>query len=196
MAKKPMPWFRFYVEAAADRKLRRMRPEHRWVWVACLCAARSSCEPGELWVAPGDPMTIDDLADMAGVPVKVAAAAVDHMLRLNLLAGSEPWTVPSWDHRQYKSDVSTERSRRSRERASNSDATLQQRSSDGGGNAPETEAETDPDVNPPTPLPIVPSVDNRTASHGHYPYDDRPAVTPAVAALHASNAAFVEGRSL
>lgn len=61
---------------------------------------------------------------------------------------------------------------------------------------PETETETETDVtNPPTPLPIVPSVDNRSASHGHYPYDDRPAVTASVARLHAANDAFMEGRA-
>lgn len=53
----------------------------------------------------------------------------------------------------------------------------------------ETETETDV-TNPPTPLPLVPSVDNQSASHGHYPFDERPAVAPAVAALHASLASF------
>lgn len=49
----------------------------------------------------------------------------------------------------------------------------------------ETETETDV-INPPTPLPVVPSVDNRSVSHGHYPFDDTPAQHPAVAQLHAS----------
>lgn len=49
----------------------------------------------------------------------------------------------------------------------------------------ETEAETDV-CNPPTPLRTVPSVDNRSASHGHYPFTDEPAVHEDVARLHAS----------
>lgn len=186
MARKKMPWFRFYVEAPADRKVRRMKPEHRWVWVCVLCAARSSPTPGELWVAPGDPMTVDDLADLAGVPSKVAAAAVAHMVRLGMVAGSEPWTVPAWGDRQYESDTSTERVKKHRAKQAGNDVgtvdgTFHERSS----NAPETETETDV-TNPPTPLAVVPSVDNRSASHGHYPFDERPAVHPAVAQLHAS----------
>ena len=186
MARKKMPWFRFYVEAPADRKVRRMKPEHRWVWVCVLCAARSSPTPGELWVAPGDPMTVDDLADLAGVPPKVAAAAVAHMVRLGMVAGSEPWTVPAWGDRQYESDSSTERVKKHRAKQAGNDVgtvdgTFHGRSS----NAPETETETDV-TNPPTPLAVVPSVDNRSASHGHYPWTDEPAVHPAVAQLHAS----------
>lgn len=190
MAKKRMPWFRFYVEAPADRKVRRMKPEHRWVWVCVLCAARSSPTPGELWVAPGDPMVVEDLADLAGVSVKVAQAAVDHMVQLGMVEGSEPWVVPAWGDRQYESDTSTDRVKKHRaKQAGNGDGTpdetLQRRSS----NAPETETETDV-TNPPTPLPVVPSVDNQSASHGHYPFDERPAVHAAVAQLHGSLASF------
>jgi hypothetical protein len=62
--------------------------------------------------------------------------------------------------------------------------------SDGVGyTTPETETPTDVS-NPPTPLPIVPSVDNRSASHGHYPYDDRPAVSQAFAQLQSTIANF------
>lgn len=189
MPKKKMPWFRFYVEAPSDRKVRRMKPEHRWVWVCVLCAARSSPTPGELWVAPGEPMLVDDLADLAGVSVKVAGAAVAHMQQLGMVEGSEPWVVPAWGERQYESDTSTDRVRAHRERRRNADETLQARSSNGGGNAPETETETDV-TNPPTPLPLVPSVDNRSGSHGHYPWTDQPAEHPAVARLHDTIAAF------
>jgi hypothetical protein len=190
MAKKRMPWFRFYVEAPSDRKVRRMKPEHRWIWVCVLCAARTSPTPGELWVAPGDPMTVDDLADLAGVPPKMAATAMAHMIRLGMVAGQEPWTVPAWGDRQYESDTSTERVKKHRAKQTGNaggtaDETFHNRSSNG----PETETETD--VTTPLPPLVVPSVgDNRSASHGHYPYDERPATHPAVAQLHTTLAAF------
>lgn len=182
MPRKRMPWFRFYVEAPTDRKIRRLKPEHRWVWVCVLCAARTSPTTGELWVAPGEPMHIDDLADLASVPVKTAAAAIAHMADLGLINGDTPWTVPAWADRQFESDSSTERVRASRQRRSNDVGTLQRRSSNARSNAPETETENR--VNPPTPLSTITPVENRTASHGHYPYDDRPAQHPAVAQLH------------
>lgn len=144
MARKPMPWFRFYTEAPSDRKVRRLKPEHRWVWVCVLCAARMSDTPGELWVAPGEPMTVDDLADLAGVTPRAAKAALDHMAQLGLIEGSEPWTVPAFTARQFASDTSTERVRAHRKKkARNGDGTLQERSSNGRGNAPETETETE-----------------------------------------------------
>src|SRR5690349_23350084 len=67
MPRPARPWFRFYVEAVHDRKLRRLKPEHRWLFVACLAAARQSCEPGVLLVGEHDPMTVDDLVDFAGM---------------------------------------------------------------------------------------------------------------------------------
>lgn len=34
MAPKPKPWLRLYTETTRDRKLRRAKPETRWLWVA------------------------------------------------------------------------------------------------------------------------------------------------------------------
>lgn len=183
MPRRRMTWFRFYVEAPADRKLRRMRPEHRWVWVCVLCAARQSPTPGELWVADGEPLTLDELADLAAVTVKTAAAAVDQMTALGLIAGTDPWTVPTWHDRQFESDSSTDRANASKQRRSNVATTLpatpQRRSRNGRSNAPETE--TDNRYFPPTPLLNPQPVDN--TSHGHYPFTETPAQHPAITQL-------------
>ena len=40
------PWFRFYVEAMRDPKMRRLSPAERWLWVAVLAACRESWIPG------------------------------------------------------------------------------------------------------------------------------------------------------
>lgn len=147
MPRKPRPWFRFYVEAVHDRKLRRLKPEQRWLFVACLAAARSSCAPGWLLVGEDDPMGWDDLADYAGMPVASVRAGVEALCSAGVLGWDEPsdaWFVPSWDKRQYESDVSTERTRkhRGKERSNDVPETVE-------GTAPETETDTDPSLVPP-----------------------------------------------
>lgn len=117
MARPARPWFRFYVEAMRDPKMRRLTPAERWLWVAILSAARESCEPGYLLVAVGIPMTCDDLADYAGMPLKDVDNGVAKMLELGMMqrdCNGETLFLPSWNDRQYESDNSTERSRKSR----------------------------------------------------------------------------------
>lgn len=117
MAPPKRPWFRFYVEAVSDKKLRRQKPETRWLFVACLAAARSSGEPGWLMVADGVPMTRDDLADYAGLTLKQVDVGMDALQDVRVMGfddDAQAWFVPKWDERQYESDVSTERARRSR----------------------------------------------------------------------------------
>ena len=132
MAPKPKPWFRFYVEAMHDRKLRRLKPEHRWLWVAVLAAARQSPAPGELRISNGDPMDADDLADLAALTVKQVDAGLALFTKSDMLIVEDGvYRVVAWDARQYESDTSTERSKRSRQRRKqqegDDDATLHSR---------------------------------------------------------------------
>jgi hypothetical protein len=139
------PWFRFYVEALNDPKLRRLDPAERWLWVAILGAARASCEPGVLLVAENEPYADDELAHFASVPLKVVKSALPKMERLGMLARDDSgwWWVPSWDERQFESDDVTSRTRRHR----NGQGTGLERSNVVPGNGPETETDTDP-LNP------------------------------------------------
>lgn len=117
MPRKPMPWFRFYVEAVHDRKLRRLKVETRWLFVACLAAARQSPEPGWLLVGENDPMDWDDLADFAGMTRKQVETGTDALTAAGVLAFDitrNAWHVPSWNDRQYESDTSTPRTRKHR----------------------------------------------------------------------------------
>jgi len=158
VGRKQMPWFRFYTEAPNDRKVRRLSPSHRWVWVCVLAAARQSPEPGRLLVSDGVPMTVADLADYAGVTHKVAKAALEGMQKVGLTAqDGRTLVVPAWHERQYQSDTSTDRVRQHRSRnikadgdietfhnrSSNGDGTFLKRSKEQLRNAPETETETD-----------------------------------------------------
>ena len=131
MPRKPMPWFRFYVEAVHDRKLRRLKPETRWLFVACLAAARQSPEPGWLLVGEDDPMDWDDLADFAGMTLKQVEHGTDALTTAGVLAFDVPrsaWHIPSWDDRQYESDTSTTRTRK--HRAQQDEGTTLERSKD------------------------------------------------------------------
>lgn len=144
MPKPARPWFRFYVEAFADRKLRREKPEHRWLFAACIGAARQSSQPP--WLLVGDDrMLLADLADFAGMPERQVKQGLARLLSSGLLAEDDRgWFVPAFDRRQFESDNVTARTakHRSKERS-------MERSDGVRGNAPDTEAETDTTPQPP-----------------------------------------------
>ena len=115
MPRKAMPWFRFYVEAVHDRKLRRLKPETRWLFVVCLAAARQSPQPGWLLVGEDDPMDWDDLIDFAHMPSRQVRSGMAQLLESGVVAhDGEAWYVPNWNDRQYESDNATARTRKHR----------------------------------------------------------------------------------
>jgi hypothetical protein len=134
------PWFRFYVEAFADRKIRRLKPTQRWVWVAILGAARESHEPGSLYIAPGLPMTPRELAAYADVTERDITTSLTAMESMSMITRADDViTVTNWGVRQFETDDVTKRTRDHRERS-------RERSNDVPGNAPETETETETEV--------------------------------------------------
>lgn len=138
MARPIRPWFRFYVESFPDRKLRRLTPTQRWVWVCVLGAARESPESGSLFIAHGVPMSRQELADYAGVRLREIGPALDAMAALSMIEidASGLVNVTNWHARQFESDDVTKRTREHRERSG-------ERSNDVPGNAPEIETETE-----------------------------------------------------
>lgn len=121
MPRTARPWFRFYVEAVADRKVRRLKPEHRWLFVACLAAARQSPEAGVLLVAEGSPMDCRDLADFAGMDLRTVRAGMVALAEAGLIVqGSSgdsegiAYRSPAFLSRQYESDDVTARTRKHR----------------------------------------------------------------------------------
>lgn len=139
------PWFRFYTEAVSDRKLIRLSPEQRWIWVSILAAARESPSPGSLLIAPGVPMTTDELAEYAHVKHREVAKVLPMMVSLGMLVIDQSVIhVPNFAHRQFESDNITARTRAHRER---SKERSQERSNVVPGNVPETETETETEKN-------------------------------------------------
>jgi hypothetical protein len=118
VARPSRPWFRLYVEIVSDPKVRRLSPDHRWLWVALLAAARMSPLPGALLVAEHEPYDERDLADFAGLPQRVVSAGLGLFERLGLIERGDEgvWEIPSWAERQYESDTSTERTAKKREK--------------------------------------------------------------------------------
>jgi hypothetical protein len=137
-----MPWFRWYCEAIYDRKLRRLEPAHRWLWIAVCTGARQSPTPGVLLLSDGVPLTADDLADMAAIPVPSAVAGLEAFRSAGMLtddAALGAMVVPAFTARQYESDNSTTRTRAFRER---------QRQQGGNVSGTPSDPESDPDTEP------------------------------------------------
>lgn len=119
-----LPWFRFYIEACSDGKLRRLTPAYRWCWVCVLAMARASPRPGWLLVADAGhgavPATAKDLADFAALSRANVEGAVQAFLVVGMLelagldGGGSAWHVVKWDERQFESDNSTTRTQRHR----------------------------------------------------------------------------------
>lgn len=152
MPRPQRPWFRFYVEAVHDRKLRRLDPEYRWLFVACCAAARQSCKPGHLLVGERDPMTLDDLVDFAAMPheqVDKGMSALEQAGVVQVDRRTGAWFLPAWNDRQYESDDVTARTRKHRTKERSNDVPGNVREPDVG-TPPETEAETETE-NPPDP---------------------------------------------
>lgn len=122
MPRPQRPWFRFYVEAVTDAKLRRFTPAQRWLWVCVLAAARESPISGLLMLPPDVPMMASDLARMSDLSERVVKTTLTDFERLGMVTdGPSGWEVLHWKERQYETDNTTERTRkhRSQERGRN-----------------------------------------------------------------------------
>lgn len=147
------PWLRLYTEIIDDRKLRRLPPAQRWVWIAVLCAARRSPVPGKLLLAEGVPVTLEDVADMAAVDQKEVNDAFAAFQRQNQLAQEDGiWIVVNWEKRQFASDDVSSRVKKSRmknetllKRFTGDDETLLKRFRSVSETAPESESESESD---------------------------------------------------
>jgi hypothetical protein len=120
MAPRPHPWFRLYTETTRDLKVRRLRADHRWLWITILCMAGSSADRGRLLVA-GTAATVADIADEAALPPARVKAGLAELEALGMIVrdADDVLTVPAWEKRQYESDRSTARVTAFRQRRSN-----------------------------------------------------------------------------
>jgi hypothetical protein len=125
-------WFRMYDELLDDPKVQRLAPEDFKGWVNLLCLA--SRNNGKLPKAEDIAFALRETAE--------SVSSLFHRLESVGLVVSRNGTYSpyKWAERQYKSDTSTDRVKRFRERCRNADET-----------APEAETELDTDIPPIAP---------------------------------------------
>jgi hypothetical protein len=121
-------WFRFYDDAINDPKILKLPEAMRWYWTALLCVASKN---------NGTLPALDDIAIQLRVTAAKATEIISALVKATLLDKIETGFAPhNWNGRQYKSDVSTERVKRFRERERNVSSAVSE-------TAPETETETE-----------------------------------------------------
>lgn len=99
------PWLKLWTEMLHDRKLLRVDPTWRWCWCGCLMLAAEQDDHGRLELAPGVPLTDEDIAESIGVSQDVWLMARDYFLRLAMLERDGAMLIVSkYDHRQAAKD--------------------------------------------------------------------------------------------
>lgn len=122
-----LPWFRLWTDIIDDHKIRMLAFEDRWHFVALLSLKRSGYLDRDQTTA----------IFRRGMEIKMGVTGVDldnlkqRLTEVELIG--DDWCPLNWDKRQARSDNSTERVRKYREKQKNSnvthDETLQKRSS-------------------------------------------------------------------
>lgn len=102
-------WFRMYVEAVDDEKLRLLAFEDRWHFIALLCCKGQGLLDGS------DPLLRRKVAVKLGLDSRELEEVARRLAEVGLIDAQTLQPV-AWDKRQFKSDDSKERVRSYRER--------------------------------------------------------------------------------
>ncbi len=111
-----LQWFRFYHEVLDDPKVQSLSPEDFKFWVNMLCLA---CRRN------GKIPNLKDISFGLRITTDACQTVLERLSNAGLIdtlsggANGCHYAVHSWDKRQYKSDTSTERVKRFRQRSSN-----------------------------------------------------------------------------
>lgn len=110
-------WLRLYTEIRHDRKLRRLPPARRWLWITLLGIAKESPWPGWLLLAEGVPVTVDDLADEAAIEREEVEAGLKDFTEQRMIEKVDGvFRLLNWDKRQFAGDSARERVQKHREK--------------------------------------------------------------------------------
>lgn len=107
---KSLPWFRMYSEAVDDPKLKLLAYEDRWHFVAILC-----CKCQGVLDRDDDEMVRRMVAVKLGLDLRELDEVARRLSEVGLI-DRETFQPIAWDERQFKSDNSTDRVRKYRER--------------------------------------------------------------------------------
>lgn len=123
-------WFRMYDDVLNDPKVQCLPGDLFKAWVNILCFASKNGEPVL--------RSLDELAFALRMSLEMATEITDKLAKYGLLdQGRGGYSVHNWDGRQRRSDVSTNRVQKFRERTTKPDETVS-RNADGNGNATAT----------------------------------------------------------
>ena len=120
-------WFRLYDDVLNDPKVQRLSGESFKFWINMLCIASKN---------GGVLPSIEDMAFALRVSNDFCTSLIDDLKTCGLIDGSKRLVPHGWEKRQYKSDTSTDRVKRFRERSRNVTETVSE-------TAPDTDTETD-----------------------------------------------------
>ena len=109
------PWFRLYTETVDDEKLRLLAFEDRWHFVALLCCKGS----GLLDSGDDDSLLRRKLAVKLGLSVREFEEVSRRLSEVGLI-DFDTFQPLAWDDRQFRSDSSTDRVRKHRDRVKQS----------------------------------------------------------------------------
>jgi hypothetical protein len=131
-------WWRAYDEAVDDPKLQRLGPKLGWAWFNLMCI--TSANGGAL-------PPIGDVAFKLRITEQQAAATIAALVSAGLFEKRDDghFAPHNWDGRQFKSDVSTGRVKRFRERERNVSTAVSE-------TPPETETETETETDVSCPV--------------------------------------------
>jgi DnaD/phage-associated family protein len=126
-----LPWFRFYSEALNDRKMARAvrisgQPKAvvLGVWLVLLCLANDSPERGRLMLGEDLWLEEDEILAETGLDPVTYGKVIGAFQQLNMVAVGRGYELPNWDKRQYKSDNSSARVARYRQKRVDSGMTV------------------------------------------------------------------------
>ncbi len=158
----PFAWFRLYRETITDPKFSRMPGGQRHLWTVLLCLAD---DDGRVAMADGVPYESAELAVIAGIEPGDAVDALCWYTRLKMIRVNKSGIViNNWNKRQFKSDNSTERVRKHREKRDGNVSVA----------PPDTDTDTEQTQKKHTPSKFTPPAvdDVRTyATERHYTFD-------------------------
>jgi len=117
-----MPWFRTYSELLADKKIKHISEKlHEpkalaiGIWVVMLAIANDYEErDGRLMVNENIPITVNDLVEESGVDENTMNEHLNEFKTWEMISWDECITILNWHKRQFKSDNSTARVERFR----------------------------------------------------------------------------------
>jgi hypothetical protein len=139
MSGQSKPWLRLYRDALHHPKIVTLSDRQHRVWHNCLLIAD---DDGRL-------PCMRDIAVHLRMACAEAEQAISELVEAQLVdvetidSASRTYRMHNWEKRQFTSDSSTARSRKSREKKKcNTDATLQQRPGDGDATAPDFRLQT------------------------------------------------------